>query len=295
MDTVSNPWIGKTMTRLTFLAATAAIIGWAGAASAADIDQHRGSMKDAPFIAPAPTWNGIWVGIGGGGAASAHEAELTGAEFDGTPIGLPIFPLFDTGGDIGEVSGFGTVQLGFDRQRNRWVFGLFADYDWMSMDTEIVSRDIDVSGPAGPGFGSLEAGFSIEIDNMWSVGGRIGFLTSPNTMLYGLLAYTRADITAISNVTLSDGAGGTAASLTNAADLDMDGFTIGAGMESKLADNLSLKFEYRFTDLDKGNLAGTPLAVPGVLGVSATNAEIDPDIHSVRAVLVYRPDWSGRN
>jgi outer membrane immunogenic protein len=283
------------MTRLTFLAATAAIIGWAGAASAADIDQHRGSMKDTPFIAPAPTWDGFWAGIGGGGAASAHEAELTGAEFDGTPIGMPTFSLFDNEGDIGEVSGFGTVQLGFDRQRNRWVFGLFADYDWMSMDTEVVSTDIDVSAEAGPGFGTLEADFSIAIDHMWSVGGRIGFLTSPNTLLYGLLAYTRADITASSNVSLSDGAGGTVGSLANAADLDLDGFTIGAGIESKLRDNLSFKFEYRFTDLDNGNLTGTPFVVPGVLGVSAINADVDPDIHSVRAVLVYRPEWSGLN
>jgi outer membrane immunogenic protein len=281
------------MTRLTYLAATAAIMGWAGAASATDIDQQQHSMKDAPFIAPAPTWDGIWVGIGGGGGASAHEAELEGADFDGGPIGMPVFPLFDTGGDIGEVGGFGTAQLGFDRQRDRWVFGLFADYDWMSMDTEIVSRDIDVSGPAGPGFGSLEATFSIGIDHMWSVGGRIGFLTSPNTLLYGLMAYSRADITAISNVNLSDGAGGTVASRTDAADLDVDGFTIGAGLETKLADNLSLKFEYRFTDLDNDNVTGAPLVVPGVLGVSATSAELDPDIHSVRAVLVYRPDWSG--
>jgi outer membrane immunogenic protein len=272
------------------LAATAAILGMAGSASAADVYEQGGSMKDAPFVEPAPTWDGVYVGVGGGVSATTYDSDHDGAIFDGTGVGLPIFPLFEEDRtDIGDLSGFGTVQLGFDRQRGNWVFGLFADYDWMNMDTDIDGNTIDL-----PTTSVLDASLTTEIDNMWSIGGRIGFLPSPDTLLYGLLAYTQADVTAIGNLTLFDGAGGTVASLTNETDLDADGFTVGAGIETRLAEQVSLKFEYRYTDLDNGNLTGDGFVVPGVLGVTGSDHDLEADIHSVRAVLVWRPDWSGR-
>jgi outer membrane immunogenic protein len=240
------------------------------------------------------TWSGFYLGIGGGGGTTSYDADIDGAVFDGAGVGLPAFELFEDQNDLGDISGFGTVQLGVDRQSGGWVFGLFADYDWMNMDTDIDGSTIDLSGTGVPGVGLLDASFSTEIDNMWSVGGRIGFLTSPNTLLYGLLAYTQADVTAIGDLTLSDGAGGTVASLTNETDLDVNGFTVGAGIETKLAEQVSVKFEYRYTDLDNGNLTGDGFVVPGVLGVTGSDLDLEADIHSVRAVLVYRPDWSGR-
>jgi outer membrane immunogenic protein len=286
----------KTMTKMKVLAATAAILGMAGSASAADVYEQGGSLKDAPFVEPAPTWNGVYMGVGGGVSATTYDSDHDGAIFDGTVVGLPIFPLFEEDrSDIGDLSGFGTVQLGFDRQRGNWVFGLFADYDWMNMDTEIDGNTIDLSVGGVPGVGLLDASLSTEIDNMWSVGGRIGFLSSPDTLLYGLLAYTQADVTAIGNLTLFNGAGGTVSSLTNETDLDADGVTVGAGIETKLAEQVSLKFEYRYTDLDDGNLTGDGFVVPGVLGVTGSDLDLEADIHSVRAVLVYRPDWSGRH
>jgi opacity protein-like surface antigen len=157
------------------------------------------------------------------------------------------------------------------------------------MDTEIDGNTIDLS--VGTGAGLLDASLTTEIDNMWSIGGRIGFLSSPDTLLYGLLAYSQADVSAIGNFTVTNGAGATVASLTNEADLDADGITVGAGMETKLAEQMSLKFEYRYTDLDSGNLTGSGLVVPGVLGVTGSDLDLEADIHSVRAVLVYRPDW----
>lgn len=284
------------MKRLTVLAATAAIIGWAGSASAADVYDEGGSMKDdLPYVAPLPTWSGFYLGVGGGVSATTYDSDLDGVVFDGTLVGLPTFSLFEDQNDIGDLSGFGTVQLGFDRQSGNWVFGLFADYDWMNMDTDIEGNTIDLSVGGVPGVGLLDASLSTEIDNMWSVGGRIGFLTSPSTLLYGLFAYTQADVTAIGNLTLFDGAGATVASLTNEADLDADGFTVGAGIETKLAEQVSLKFEYRYTELDDGNLTSGDFIVPGLLGVTGSDHDLEADIHSVRAVLVWRPGWSGRH
>ncbi len=279
------------MTKLTILAATAAIMGWAGSASAADVHQHGGSIKDAPFVEAAPTWDGVYLGVGGGGSVATHDSDVDGAVFDGTGAGLPIFPLFEGLSDNGDISGFGTVQIGIDRQRGGWVFGLFADYDWMNMDTDLEGNTIDLSGGGGPA-GLFSASFATEIDNMWSIGGRIGFLTSPETLVYGLLAYSQADVTVFNTLTLFDGAGGTVASASNEADVDADGFTVGAGIETKLRENVSLKFEYRYTDLDNGNMTSDAFTAPGVLAVTGSNLDLDADIHSVRAVLVWRTDWS---
>lgn len=285
------------MTKLKFLAATAALLGMAGSASAADVYEHGGSMKDAPFVAPAPTWDGFYVGIGGGVGVATHDWDQDGGLFDGTGVGLPIFPLFDGDSDVGTVSGFGTVQLGFDRQvwGGGWVVGLFADYDWMNMESDIDGNSIDLTTALIPGVGQLAGSLSVEVDNMWSIGGRIGYLTSPDTLLYGVLAYTQADATAFGNLTLFDGAGGTVASLTEQSGLDVNGFTVGAGIETKLSENVSLKFEYRYTDLDNGNLTGSGFLVPGLFDVAGSNLDIDTDIHSVRALLVWRTDWSSHD
>jgi outer membrane immunogenic protein len=284
----------QAMTKLKVLAATAALLSMAGNASAADVYHDGGSMKDAPYIAPAPTWDGFYIGVGGGASAAKHDGTVDGGVFDGTGAGIPIFPLFDNLADVGTVSGFGTVQVGLDRQRGSWVFGLFADYDWMNMDSDIGGNSVDLAGGGGPA-GLVNVNLSAEVDNMWSVGGRIGFLTSPSTLVYGLLAYSQADITAIADVSFSDGAGNTIASVTDKGDGSVSGFTIGAGIETKLAENVSLKLEYRYTDLDNANVSSDGFVLPGVFAVGPTNLDLDTDIHSVRAVLAWRPDWGGHD
>jgi outer membrane immunogenic protein len=284
------------MKRLTVLAATAAIMGWTGSASAADVYDNGGSMKDdIPYVAPLPTWRGFYLGVGGGGSVTTHDWTHDGGFFDDSDDDvvdddLPIFPLFDSLSDNGTVSGFGTVQLGFDGQilGGNWVAGLFADYDWMNLDTDLDGNTISFDD------GLVDVGLSVEVDNMWSIGGRFGYLTSPNTLIYGLLAYTQADITAFSDLTLFDGVGGVTASLSESADIEASGITVGAGIETKLAEHVSLKFEYRYTDLDDDIMNSGGFTAPGVLAVSGGELDIDTDIHSVRALLVWRTDWLNR-
>lgn len=284
------------MKRLTVLAATAAMMGWAGSASAADIYDEGVSMKDdIPYVAPLPTWSGFYLGIGGGGSATTYDSDIDGVVFDGIGVGLPIFELFEDDSDLGDVSAFGTVQVGLDRQVGHWVFGLFADYDWMDIHTDLYGNTVDLSAGGVVGAGLLDASVSTEIDNMWSVGGRIGFLASPSTLVYGLFAYTQADVSTTGDLTVFDGAGVAVASLTSEGDFNADGFTVGAGIETKLAEPVSLKFEYRYTNLDDGNLIGDAFLVPGVFGVTGSDHDLEADIHTVRAVLVWRPGWSERH
>jgi len=59
-----------------------------------------------------------------------------------------------------------------------------------------------------------------------------------------------------------------------------DGVTIGDGFEKRLTDHMSLRAEYRFTDLQEGTIRGN-------LGASVAG-DVNPDIHSATISAAYR-------
>ncbi len=76
------------------------------------------------------------------------------------------------------------------------------------------------------------------------------------------------------------------------ANLDtFDGFTIGAGMETRLSMNWGLKLEYCFTQFsgeDLFNIQG-PIDEDGEYVIEAgASAELEPSLHTGRLVLTYR-------
>lgn len=236
------------------MAAFAAAVSMSTTAYAADMYSKGGSLKDAPAAYDAPrTWTGFYIGVGVGAGASVTDLsvnvdEYRSVETEGGDYGS--FELFGLDG-IGGEGALGTVQVGYDYQlSSRFVIGAFADYDFTSISTEV-----RVFG------GEFEG--DIDLDNMWSIGARAGFLTSPDTMVYALVAYTRGEYD------LSDLGGG---------DIDVNGWSVGAGIETRLADNWTLKGEYRFTQFDNENLFDGD-------GISI---DAEPSVHTGRVVLSYR-------
>jgi outer membrane immunogenic protein len=192
---------------------------------------------------PAPSWTGFYLGAGIGAGAVVHDLSVDVAgtnlvNFDG----------------IGGEGIFGTVVVGYDRQiAPRLVAGVFFDYDFSN-----ISTDLNVA--AGLLSGSLEHQHS------WSVGGRLGYLTSPATMWYGTAGYTNATFDLSSNI--------------GSLDLpDFSGFFVGGGVESVLRDGWSLRAEYRFTQFD----SESAFSLPGVF-----NVDIEPSMHTARLALTYR-------
>ncbi len=228
------------MQKTMLAAALAATLGMTVSAQAADL--NRGSYKDAPVYMPANTWTGFYFGAGGGGGAVNHtlavEAGKVGtiAEFSG----------------IGGTGGFGTVQVGYDRQLDQhFVVGAFFDYDFADFETSL-------SVPVIKNFPTLKA----SISDIWTVGGRIGYLVNSNTLVYGLAGYSEA------HLELPMGLPG----------YDFSGWTAGAGIETNLGGPLFLKGEYRFTSLDAESL------------VSSRRIDLtdQPDIQTGRLVLSYK-------
>jgi outer membrane immunogenic protein len=234
------------MQRTLFAATLMAGLGLSGAAMAADVYATGGGMKDAPVYASATNWTGIYIGVGGGGGAVNHDIKASAGSLSGELNGL--------GGD----GGFGTVEVGYDRQFGRFVAGIFFNYDFTSIGTKLNAS----------GDGSFSA--SYDLDSLWSVGGRLGYLVNPSTLAYVLGAYTQASFSV-------------SPSNSFVHDKDYSGFSVGGGLETALGGSWFLKAEYRFTSFDSVTVFQN---TDGDFKI--TNA---PDIHQGRIVLSYKFDF----
>ena len=79
----------------------------------------------------------------------------------------------------------------------------------------------------------------------WSIGGRAGALLSPDTMVYGLFAYTEADFDHnVSDVFIN---------LTPGTET-VSGYTFGGGIEHALNNNVFLGVEGTYTNFDTFNI-----------------------------------------
>jgi outer membrane immunogenic protein len=206
-----------------------ALAGAVSLLSSAALADGMGSKSAACCDAARP-WTGFYVGIGGGVGSGVGKLSAEDVSFDG----------------IGAEGVFGTVMVGYDRMlTSRIVAGVFADYDFVSN----VSTDFS--------FGSFSG--SIEQKNTWSVGARLGVLTSPTTLWYGTAGYSHTEFDL-------KGFGGSLP--------DFSGYFLGAGVESQLQGGWGLRAEYRFTQYDSEEI------FPGLTA--------EPSTHAGRIALTYK-------
>ena len=242
----------------TLLAGAAVALVFMTSNAVADGMPRRATMV-APTPPPTPIWTGFYIGVGVGGAFATHDHS---ADFNGQR-------LFDD--DRGDARFFGTVTVGYDQLfSSRWVAGVFLDYDFGNRD----------SNSRFPVLGTLtDVQLSNEHGNAWSIGGRLGFLSSPTTLLYLSLGWTQVSF----DGDVSFSFGGTQHS--RSFDLDRDGWFVGAGIETQLgwlSSNWSLRAEYRFMQFDDDHRR-----FDFDVG-SRLDLDHDVDIHSVRVVLSYK-------
>ncbi len=200
-----------------------------------------------------PAWGGFYVGVGLG--AGTVSQDLSGDKEVWRQVGWQCGraqytksyePFSDK--DTGDIGIFGTVTVGYDRKiREGWVGGVFADYDFGSN----VSADVSIHKHSG----------SIDQNDAWSVGGRLGFLVTPSTLLYGTGGFTQASFDV-----------GDFGSHT------FNGYFVGAGVETVLRENWSLRLEYRYSDFGSENIIDT----------KKLTADLEPSTHSARLVLIYK-------
>jgi outer membrane immunogenic protein len=223
------------------------------AAGAADMP-----MKDMPTKATAPPvyqWTGCYVGLNGGGGASASN--VTTSVDPGTYLGAAdATEVNNDGSGSADTSNFlGGGQAGCNWQTGTVVVGLEADFDYFH-STSSFFNDTNTLPTSG---NSFVIGQSITTKYLATVRPRIGIAADRNfAYVTGGAAFTDASYT--ENYSDSGGGKGVAT-----ASKSLTGWTAGAGWEYAWTDHWTLKFEYLYSAF------GTTSATGVIVGPGGSN------------------------
>lgn len=196
------------------------------ASSPALADAHK-----TPMMEVAQTWTGFFVSGSAGAGAIVHELSVPGlGSFNG----------------IGGEGMFASLGLGYDRQfHSNYVAGVFVDFDISGVSTEL----------SGGGFTA-----TVDQTRALNIGARLGYLTSPSTLWYGLIGWSRTKLEL---------------EATGLGSFDLgtySGLMLGGGVESQLGRGWSVKAEYRYVDYGDKSIAGfvdlAPSTHTGRVGIS---------------------------
>lgn len=196
---------------------------------------------DVPPPEPVPTWSGIYLGAGGGVQFGDLSVESRHCKLYNEHCNY----FSDHDFDDNDTSFVGVVQGGYNWQIGSyyvggafvsWTFGdgLGSDHK-RHFDDEIIDED-DVFGR-----------WNTEIDNMLTVASRQGILVTPNLLAFTLAGWSWADVDHKFRIDCDD----CSKSIVKVGDNETaSGLTVGIGAEYKWTESLSLRGEYRFTNLD---------------------------------------------
>jgi outer membrane immunogenic protein len=213
-------------------------------------------------------WTGSYGGIAGGlGSGSSGQ----------TDSGIPTHECVadddddddDCGGDGHYAVGGGVLggTLGYNSQQGLWVFGLEGDYSWAD-----ISGSSNVCGVAS----GTPHGCGTDLESLGTLRGRIGYATGATG---NWLPYVTGGL-AVGELRAWDSLAGASGDDFRA------GWTVGAGVETKLTQNWTFKVEYLYVDLGSSQMFNI---VPGVPETVSFNANI------IRAGFNYKFDWGGKS
>lgn len=245
---------------------------FAGSAMAADMPVKAPILKAPPM--PVQTWTGCYLG---GGAGYGMWNQDYFMETD--PAHQQISPTL-TGGGRGW---FGTVGGGCDYQLAtpilgaNIVIGAFADGDFGSIKGTWLHQQANNQGDE-------------KEDSAWAVGGRIGWLITPNLLSYVGAGYTQAhfdqiDIFSTTFPIVSRN--------ENIAATTYNGWFIGTGYEYALPilSGLYWRSEYRYASYRAQDLSILNTTTGTITGTAINSEKF---VQTVRSSLVWRFNWGGR-
>jgi outer membrane immunogenic protein len=235
------------------------LVGGLQAATAADM-----AVKAPP---PPPVaiydWTGFYVGINGGGIWGRDHLSSSPADPGTTAFWAGCFAAGtcprDYGrntGSSGEVGG----QVGYNRQFNKLVVGIETDAQW----TDVKSTASVLLANTGTGFVPYNGTASSKLEWFGTTRGRLGFLASPNLLLYGTggVAYGSVAHSWTANFPATG-------QLVSGFNTDTRvGWAAGAGVEWKTTRNWIIGVEYMHIELDSGSFTASGFGSPGCTAVN---------------------------
>src|SRR5262252_829938 len=256
------------------LAAVAVVVLAAGPAVAADLGRKAPAYIPPP-APPPPTFTGCYVdgGVGYGLWNIDHSSQFAGQQ-------LTTETTSGGRGWLGRVGGGCDYQFGGGGFWGNWVVGAFADYDFMDLHKNFQSAFGTVFSTAG----------EEKEKNAWAVGGRIGYLITPNVFTYwdGGYTETRFDQINLSDVVLNT-------PIATIGSHTYNGWFIGGGYEIGLAGffgwqlppGLFWRTEYRYSSFNSTDLPINPL-----FPVRAQASEnMRPFVQTITTSLVWKFNW----
>jgi len=234
---------------------------------------------DLPAKAPpsppqsGANWTGCYIdaGVGYGMWDQSHYAEID-------PGLIPFTVSTTSGGQgwLGRLGGGCDYQFGVPNLGN-FVVGVLGDYDFASL-----------SG----GFQETFAGFgnAEKETGAWVVGGRLGYLVTPNLLTYVDGGYSQAHFNQINLLTF--GVPPLATPFAIGANT-YSGWFLGSGFEYALnmdwlpVHGLFVRTEYRYARYGSADLPIQPLAI------TATAENMQKNVQTITTSLVWRFNWTG--
>jgi outer membrane immunogenic protein len=256
------------------LTASVLVVGTVYSAYAADLRPAYKSPPPAP--PPPPSFTGCYVDGGAGYGLSNIDHNFT--DTIGIIGGGSTAQTTSGGrGWLGIVGGGCDYQFGAGTGFwSNWVVGAFADYQFMDIHRNL--QEIAVSGDE-------------KESSAWSVGGRIGYLVTPNVFTYWNGGYTQAHFDQV-NFSLSVSPFTAFSSIPGHT---YGGWFIGGGTEIALSGLFGLplpsglfwRSEYRFSTYNTATLPVTFVAPPVQIG----NETLKPYVQTVTTSLVWKFNW----
>lgn len=213
------------------------MLGWAGAAGAADLPTKKSPPPPPP---PLLTWDGFYLGVQvGGGWATDKISEST-----------TLVPPLTGSASLSESGIIGGVHAGYNWQFGSMVYGLEGDFEGTSLSksSNCLTQDAGV-GNVAPGAcfpTALDYSYRTALPWQGSARGRLGYAFD-NFLVYGTGGVAVADISTRYTQSFPAAAGMGSQSFDQAA----VGFTVGGGVEYAINANWSARAEYRFSDFGK--------------------------------------------
>ncbi len=266
-------------------AAALTVVG-AFAAQAADLP----TRKEAPapvFVPPPFTWTGFYVGVNAGGIWSSGSRSATLID----PGAGAFLSGYWPGGLGSNQSGFiGGGQAGYNWQTGAFVLGVETDFDGTSLGKTFNYASSPFAGAGVPGFllgDNLYVHAKANLDWLGTARARVGFVATPDNrlMIYGTGGFAYAG--GSSNFNVYDATqglfwGGSPSSTRT-------GWTIGAGVEYAVTNNITIRGEYLYVDLGSNTITTTGnLAASTLLPGTYATAKINYDASIFRAGVNYK-------
>jgi len=238
-----------------------------GSAFAADLP-----LKAPPPPPPSVSWTGCYIdgGVGYGMWNQDHYLE--------TNPGLVPITSSTTNGGRGWM---GRVGAGCDVQASRFVFGAFADYDFMNLN--------GTNEPPDLLFGGISMSGTEKQSGAWGVGARVGYLITPGLLTYFNAGYTEARFDQVNFYTTLLPTAPTGLSMPATT---YHGWFIGGGEEYALGflPSVFWRTEYRYAQYQAVDVPIVVTATGAPTGFGENNTKYT---QTITTGLVWRFNWGG--